>query len=316
MLAASTWAASADVAVTVRLVPPVSVTMTEARTADSNGDGYVDQLTFQFSAPVDIVDPGGGGDGLPCLTLSGGYVIAASDYTATGVNSLTLNLIPLAGAPDTNALITATFVAAGGSLISMAGGGFPMIDGTVAPAVDGARPVVVQLLPTIPAVVTSANITLVATFSEPVSNLSNAGVAVSNAVVTSITRTAADAFAVVITPQVQGTFSVQLSNGAVTDPAANLSRATPTLTRQWILPPIVNGFTITGATISGTATGSSIVVIDGVQHITLNNNWSGFATLPGADPKLINVPVLLFGRWGYGQMITIDIAIPPSGGGG
>lgn len=140
-LVASAWAATADVAVTVAVGPLSTVTMTEARTADSNGDGLVDQLIIQFSAAVDVVDPGGAGDGLPCLALSGGYIIASGDYTATGVMSLTINLLPTGGPFDTDALITATHLSSGGSLIRLTGAGALMADGATAPAVDGARPV-------------------------------------------------------------------------------------------------------------------------------------------------------------------------------
>lgn len=134
-----------DFTVHARPLPVAAVTQ------DSDGDGRIDRLVIGFSQPVDIVDPGGSGDGLPAFTLSGGRAIAARDYTASGATQLVLHLVP-AGAADTGALVAPVYHAGTPCLVRSAAG-FEMPDLATVAGSDGAAPVLTATTPASGAVV-------------------------------------------------------------------------------------------------------------------------------------------------------------------
>ncbi len=150
LLSALTWpsgyADTLEVAITVDvIVAGGAPVITAATTADLDGDGQVDHLVLSFSQPVTITDPNGAADGLPCLTLGGGYQIAVGTYTGVAVNTLTLALVP-SGTPDTGARIPATYLVAGAGDISSSGSSTEVSDVTVTAGTDGAAPVLISAI--------------------------------------------------------------------------------------------------------------------------------------------------------------------------
>lgn len=306
MLASCLPALDLGVSVSVRLAP---ASITSVQTFDSDADGRLDRLVLHFSAPVDINDPNGA-DGLPCLTVSGGYSIAPGNFSGAGLTSVTLPLVPGA-TPDTGATPTVTYFAASGSDIV----GLP--DSMSLMATDLARPVAQP--GALPAVVSTPTVVVTWTFSEAVSALTAGGFTSTNATVTTVVRTGPDSFAATITPTAPGAFSIALGNGAVADPLGNLSRPTASLNGTWFPPAAVDGFTISGATLAGVAKINNVVIVRGTRIRAIDGTWSAAVPLPGPDPKRISIPVELSRLPNMprtGETVTIDISVPAAGGGG
>jgi hypothetical protein len=138
-------------------------TISSATTADADGNGQIDEITLQYTEPVDVTDVNGGSDRLPGYSIDGGYTIAEADYTASSTNSLTLQLVE-SGTPDTDATPTVSYNrgATGTQTVADAASN-EQADGDSEGAGDGAPPVLT--------VVETANSTLSelsVTFSEPV----------------------------------------------------------------------------------------------------------------------------------------------------
>jgi len=139
-------------------------TFTTAVTGDANGDGFLDQLTVTFSKPVNVVDGGGSADGFNAITLSGGYVIANQDYSASNITTLVLRLVPGA-APDTGVITSPSYRAGFSSTITNVSNGQVMADTSTVLGTDGASPVFIGLLPGGGSVATDTRLTY--TLSEP-----------------------------------------------------------------------------------------------------------------------------------------------------
>jgi hypothetical protein len=173
LLAALTGQAWGAVASSASLMVSINVTIDPAAmppmfnaavTGDSNGDGYLDRLTLTFSTPVDIVDGGGASDGFNAITLSGGYVIANQDYSATNVTILVLRLVP-GGVPDTGVVTSPTYRSGFSSSIVRTSNGQVMGDTTTVVGSDGAPPVFLGMAPVAGAAVSDTSLTYA--LSEP-----------------------------------------------------------------------------------------------------------------------------------------------------
>ena len=117
--------------------PPV---LSSATTADTDGNGQIDEITVQFSEAVDVTD-GNASDALPGYTVSG-YTIADADYGASGVRSLTLRLVE-SGSDDTGATPAVTYARSTSNNPTVADvDGLEQADGDSVTPIDGASPVI------------------------------------------------------------------------------------------------------------------------------------------------------------------------------
>lgn len=298
-----------SVAVTVNIVPSGSIA--SAITRDLDGNGRIDRIEMGFSGPVNISDLGGAADGLPCLALSDGYVIAPGDYGGVGLTSLVL-LLNEAALPDTAATPTVTYNASGGAAIS------GQTDGANLIVSDGARPVpAIGAAP--PAVLRVPTVTVSWVFSEPVSALVGGDLTLVNATLISVTPAAANTWLATVAPTQAGSFSIGLINGAVQDTAANPSRVPALMSSTWFPPAADAAVRVSGATLAGTAPNGASVRVDGTTVIAVGRAWSVAVPLPGDDPKRITIPVRQIdpvGKRPIGENVTIDIAASDPGGGG
>ena len=154
-----------SVSITVSLDPTLlPANFSGAVTGDTNGDGFLDQLTLTFTRPVNIVDSGGAGDGFNAITLSGGYVIANQDYSASNVTTLVLRLVPGA-TPDTGVIVSPTYHTGFSSHIRNTTNGQETADTTTIIGSDGAPPVFIGLVPGAGTVTSTTHLSYV--LSEP-----------------------------------------------------------------------------------------------------------------------------------------------------
>jgi len=111
-----------------------------AETDDSDYNGKVDRLTLIFSEDVNVTDSGDVPGGLPGVTLSGGYEVAADTYGGGPMGTLTLTVTEL-GPYDTQVTIAPTYVS-GDSLIEDTAG-IEVPNGNTVAGTDDAEPVIV-----------------------------------------------------------------------------------------------------------------------------------------------------------------------------
>lgn len=108
-------------------------------TADTNNDGTVDQITIDFSEPVNIVD-GNAGNGFAGLALGNGCIIANANYAASGVTQLILPNLTGCTADSTN--ITPSVTYSTGTAYTIADvAGNEMANAHSIAAADGSAPV-------------------------------------------------------------------------------------------------------------------------------------------------------------------------------
>lgn len=135
-----------NVTVTVNGVSNTIPEFLSATTNDADGDGSIDELTVAFTVPVNITDAGGAGDGFDVITLSGGYIIADGDYTASNTTSMTLQLVEQ-GSFDTGITVNPTYDVGGSSLIRNIYQPIEVDDGDTVLGDDGAKPLYYAVAP-------------------------------------------------------------------------------------------------------------------------------------------------------------------------
>ncbi len=163
LIANNAWGAVSNVnsgtQVNITITITVGPTIQNVLTADSDNDGYLDQLIINFDQLVNINDNLGGADGLSGIVVSNGYQIVPADYTINNTSTLTLNLIPN-NVPDTGVTPIVDFIPGIGTDIISATTGLTQ-DNQSLISTDGANPVFMSA----ESVVGSSIVTM--RFSEP-----------------------------------------------------------------------------------------------------------------------------------------------------
>ncbi len=139
---------------------------TSIQTQDSDLDGHIDRLSIGFSENVTITDPSSA-DGLDCITVAG-YTIAAADYGAVGISTLTL-LLTEKSSYDTDAVPLTSYTPGSTSIVDASAPPNEMLTGETVTTSDEAGPVLLT------AVIVDADQNdidvgdyIIASFSEPV----------------------------------------------------------------------------------------------------------------------------------------------------
>lgn len=108
-------------------------------TDDDDKNGLIDRLYISFTETVVVDDPGGGGDALDCLTVTG-YGIESGDYGGT-LDTLTLLLVEGAGY-DTSATPDVKYDTGKTSSIKSLSSAEDLVTDLFTSTADGAKPVV------------------------------------------------------------------------------------------------------------------------------------------------------------------------------
>ena len=297
------------VAITVDvLVAGGAPVITAATTADQDGDGQVDHLVLSFSQPVTISDPNGAADGLPCLTLGGGYQIAAGTYTGVAVNTLTLALVP-SGTPDTGALISATYLAAGTGDISSSGNTTEVADASVTAGSDGAAPVLISAITRDGNADGRAEAVLLRWSEAYVpASLAAADLTVAGQVVAGTSSTlggaaagADGAFALLASPLAgDATPTVATLSGRLRDAAGNLARAGNRSALDRVAPAALNVQPVSGDFVSDTLVAYTLTEACAAGAIT----WTriGGAADPRGHTSVLTAAELITGSHGPGLL--------------
>lgn len=111
-------------------------------TADTNGDGTVDQAVIVYSEVVSIVD-GNAGDGFPGVTFADTCVAVNDDYFSAGT---TTSVVVLTGctADDTSITADPTYTAAAGGIIDVSAETNEMDNLETVTGTDGAAPAIIS----------------------------------------------------------------------------------------------------------------------------------------------------------------------------
>ncbi|MCT7961168.1 Ig-like domain-containing protein [Laspinema sp. D1] len=282
-------------------------TVTTITSTLANGNytvGQVVPITVTFNEVVTVT-------GTPELTLNSGG--SANYVSGTGTNSLTFNYTVVTG--HSSADLDATSLTLGTGTITDAAGNnatltLPTAGGTS--SLGGAKDIIIDTtVPTVTLATTAPSIVnapfnVSATFSESITGFAANDITVVNGTVSNLTGTGSS-YNFTVTPTGDGTITVNVPAGGVTDVAGNSNTASAplTLTADITAPTVILATTAAASTVNApfsvSATFSKIVTGFAANDITVTNGtisnltgsgstYSFTVTPTGSGPVTVNVP--------------------------
>ncbi|WP_096390778.1 surface glycoprotein [Halopenitus persicus] len=120
----------------------VAPEISDATTADSDGNGQIDQIQVTFSENVSISD-GDSGDGFPGVSIQN-YEIGNADYAVDDTGSVTIDLVE-ESSPDTDVTPEVTYAAGSDDIVDADQQDKEHTDQTFSSTTDGAAPSITQV---------------------------------------------------------------------------------------------------------------------------------------------------------------------------